>query len=85
MLGLGKCFAKLGRLDKAIEFYENIQKKADENQLNSIVIQASRELIEIYDKMAERYMQANEDENNDKALYFLEKCLQVIFDRKKLK
>lgn len=77
MLGLGKCFAKLGRLDKAIEFYENIQKKADENQLNSIVIQASRELIEIYDKMAERYMQNNEEENPDKALYFLEKCLQA--------
>ena len=79
MLGLGKCFAKLGRLDKAIEFYENVQKKADENQLNSIVIGASKELIEIYDRMAEKFMQNNEEENNDKALYFLEKCLQATF------
>lgn len=77
MLGLGKCHAKLGRLDKAIEFYESIQKKAEENQLKSLVVHASKELIEIYDKMAERYMRNNEDDDPDQALKYLEKCLQA--------
>jgi len=77
LIGLGKCFAKLDRLDKAIENHESILVKAQDNELRDIVIQVSTELIDIYGQMASHYEHKEDDESSNMALHYLEKCLEA--------
>jgi len=75
LIGLGKCFAQLGRLDRAIEQYENIFGKAQENNLSSIETTVSKELTDIYSKMAATYENKDDEESRNMGLHYLEKCL----------
>lgn len=77
LIGLGKCFAKLDRLDRAIENHESILNKAQENGLRDIVFQVSTELIDIYSQMASHYENKDDEESTTMALRYLEKCLEV--------
>jgi len=77
LIGLGKCYAKLDRLDKAIQNHESILVKAQQNELRDIVVQVSTELVDIYSQMAAHYENKEDEESSNLALQYLENCLEA--------
>lgn len=76
-LGFAKCHYRLGQTEKAIDIFESDLKDAEENLLNNIVVLVSSQLIIIYHKIAQSY-ENEEDENIKDALFYYEKCLDVM-------
>ncbi|EGR30552.1 hypothetical protein IMG5_129380 [Ichthyophthirius multifiliis] len=75
-LGYGKCFDRQNKTPEAIEILEKSLADAEAIDQQSIVELISKELIQIYHKVAQNF-EKGESENISNALYYYEKCLDV--------
>jgi len=74
-LGYGKCYDRMGQPEEAISILEENLQEAEAGELGIIVEMISKELIQIYYKMAESAIKS--EQNIEVALSFYEKCLEV--------
>ena len=72
LMGLGICEEKVYNTFEAMHFHERAQEKALEHDNKEIVRSISKELVNIYNKIAQEYL---DKEDYEHALEFYEKCL----------
>eukprot|EP00331_Platyophrya_macrostoma_P030307 CAMPEP_0176443648 /NCGR_PEP_ID=MMETSP0127-20121128/22562_1 /TAXON_ID=938130 /ORGANISM="Platyophrya macrostoma, Strain WH" /LENGTH=424 /DNA_ID=CAMNT_0017828945 /DNA_START=23 /DNA_END=1297 /DNA_ORIENTATION=- len=76
-MGLGRCYYRLDRLDKAIQSNEFALLKAKENDLFGLAREVSRSLVDIYKQMANSFLKSKDKDAETSALIYLDKCLDA--------
>lgn len=74
-LGQARCYDHLNNTGGAIEILEKSLEQAQKNEITQIVEITAKELMNIYQKVAESFDKGEND--IDKALSYYEKCLNV--------